>query len=541
VKIVTLKQRQGLIRAKVRGAEAATGDVIIFLDAHCEANTGWLQPLLSPIAQTRTKVLIPTIDHISADSLQYFSIPSGKVGGFSWALHFTWIAAPDKTQYMKNRAYNIRSPTMPGGLLAMNREYFFEIGAYDEGMEIWGGENLEMSFRIWQCGGSIEFVPCSHVGHVFRGTHPYGFPDKDRDYHGTNSKRLAEVWMDQYKKNFLSSRADLENVDVGDLSSRHKLRKDLGCKSFKWYLDNVYPGKYIPNENVFSHGKVRNPPHNLCLDTLGKPESSLHHIGLFACQPNSINEYFSLSLKNELRREITCARYKENKKGEKVLEMARCDSENNGERWYWKKSSGELIHVDSGLCLDAGEGHGNHADLSTCSGSTEQQWEIENVVEEQQEQELGYQAHPEEPAEPVQAQQGGQNEASKTEGMEWLELADGVKKRVIAPGKGELIRVGDTCVAEITGYFVTNREKFWSTHDPGASKFQWTVGMRQVIAGYEVATPTMRPGEHAVLWLRSDMAYGEGGNGNIPGNSDLLFDVELVKVIRFETKKGGDS
>jgi polypeptide N-acetylgalactosaminyltransferase len=27
------------------------------------------------------------------------------------------------------------------------REYFYELGAYDEGMEIWGGENLEMSFR----------------------------------------------------------------------------------------------------------------------------------------------------------------------------------------------------------------------------------------------------------------------------------------------------------------------------------------------------------------------------------------------------------
>ena len=37
---------------------------------------------------------------------------------------------------------------MAGGLLAMSRKYFFELGGYDTKMEVWGGENLEMSFRV---------------------------------------------------------------------------------------------------------------------------------------------------------------------------------------------------------------------------------------------------------------------------------------------------------------------------------------------------------------------------------------------------------
>ena len=41
VKIVRTKERSGLIRARIAGAEAATGDVVIFLDSHCEANEGW--------------------------------------------------------------------------------------------------------------------------------------------------------------------------------------------------------------------------------------------------------------------------------------------------------------------------------------------------------------------------------------------------------------------------------------------------------------------------------------------------------------------
>ena len=51
VKILRLKKREGLIRARLAGAEEATGEVLIFLDSHCEAFTGWLEPLIDPISR----------------------------------------------------------------------------------------------------------------------------------------------------------------------------------------------------------------------------------------------------------------------------------------------------------------------------------------------------------------------------------------------------------------------------------------------------------------------------------------------------------
>ena len=95
VRVIRLPKREGLIRARLQGASEAKGDVLTFLDAHCECTVGWVEPLLARIKQNRNCVVMPVIDEISETNFHYNAVPEPfQRGVFKWRLEFTWRPIP---------------------------------------------------------------------------------------------------------------------------------------------------------------------------------------------------------------------------------------------------------------------------------------------------------------------------------------------------------------------------------------------------------------------------------------------------------------
>lgn len=384
VRLIRATKREGLVRARLLGASVTTGDVLTFLDCHCECHEGWLEPLLHRIKEEPSAVVCPVIDVIDWNTFQYLG-NSGEpqIGGFDWRLVFTWHAVPDYEQKRRRSPTDvIRSPTMAGGLFAVRKDYFHYLGTYDTGMEVWGGENLEFSFRIWQCGGSLEIHPCSHVGHVFPKKAPYV-----RSKALANSVRAAEVWMDEFKEVYYHRNPHARLEAHGDVTQRRKLRERLGCKNFRWYLDNVYPDVHVPEDKPGMFGMLKSRgKKNYCFDYNPVDEHSIvgGRVILYPCHGMGQNQFFEFSSDGEIRyntREPAGCMAGDNISTYLTVQLCRKRGQPvPADQKFVLKEDGTLYHVMSQKCVHALDKTDNGTpapSLQPCRDTPHQHWYFE--------------------------------------------------------------------------------------------------------------------------------------------------------------------
>lgn len=340
IKVLRNIERQGLVRSRIYGALNAAGPILTFLDSHIECNVDWIEPLLYQLTQKPRGIVSPIIDPIKAEDLMYKVASSNIKGGFTWALHFTWVQLTAKEMEGRKESDYIVTPMIAGGLFSIEKEWFFESGGYDMNMDIWGGENFEISFKNWMCGGYLYILPCSRVGHIFRKKHPYSFPDGNGKTYSKNTKLVAEIWMDDYKELFYHNRASARYSEIGDTSSRLALREKLKCNNFQWYLDNIYPELEIPE-----HNDVTISFNDWCLDTFGKLDNE---VGLYKCHGKGGNQHWQINkAKNWVTQEDACLTVRN-----KILVMHRCQTGNMHQQFELDEDSNTLYNSYDDICVN---------------------------------------------------------------------------------------------------------------------------------------------------------------------------------------------
>uniref|UniRef100_A0A8C8DV65 Polypeptide N-acetylgalactosaminyltransferase n=1 Tax=Oryzias sinensis TaxID=183150 RepID=A0A8C8DV65_9TELE len=386
VKLFRNDKREGLIQARSIGAKKATkGQVLIYLDAHCEVGINWYAPLIAPISKDRTVCTVPLIDSIHGEKFTIEPQGGGDEDGFArgaWDWSMLWKRVPlgDREKKLrKTQTEPYRSPAMAGGLFAIERDYFFELGLYDPGLQIWGGENFEISYKIWQCGGQLLFVPCSRVGHIYRLQGWQGNPPPAHVGSSPTLKnyvRVVEVWWDEYKDFFYASRPETLTLAYGDISELKRFREEHRCKSFKWFMEEIaydIPVHYpLPPKNV-EWGEIRGFETSYCIDSMGHTNGGNVEIG--PCHRMGGNQLFRINEANQLMQYDQCLTRGDNA----AVIITHCDR-NQYTEWKYFKDLHRFTHMPTGKCMDRSDLL-HKVFISDCDTSkTTQKWEMNNIV-----------------------------------------------------------------------------------------------------------------------------------------------------------------
>ena len=170
----------------------------------------------------------------------------------------------------------------------------------------------------------------------------------------TNTARFAEVWLDEKYLNFYYfMNPTARHLELGDLSERKKLKDDLQCHSFQWFLDHVYKDSGFPNDSSYV-GEIQETSSNLCLDALSSRSPT---VGMRVCHGLGGFQTMILNKRKEIRSASRCLEplLNEIDGGQKSVNVtfSTCDKSDN-QKWNIQSEDDEvgiIIHKNSGLCL----------------------------------------------------------------------------------------------------------------------------------------------------------------------------------------------
>lgn len=128
------------------------------VDCHVEVTTGWLEPILDRYVDDMNKLVWPKIGGVDPNNMKVWLNNEwpGAIGGFDWEMNFKWIDIKwyeAQINHTTSKWAPKFSPTSIGSIYSISKSFFMHVGMLDHDFGIWGGEDVELSFKSWMCGG----------------------------------------------------------------------------------------------------------------------------------------------------------------------------------------------------------------------------------------------------------------------------------------------------------------------------------------------------------------------------------------------------
>lgn len=162
VQLFSFTDRLGVAGARNTGAARASGEMLVFCDAHVLWPKGWDVPLLRALEDPAAGIVSPLLSGWPGQEVAPHA-------GQRWTgprLHeYEWLLPASDAPHAV--------PLLCGAVQAFRRETFEWMGGYDGGMINWGSEDHEISLRCWLLGLEARSVPAVTARHYFRDAHTY--------------------------------------------------------------------------------------------------------------------------------------------------------------------------------------------------------------------------------------------------------------------------------------------------------------------------------------------------------------------------------
>ena len=218
----------GQAASRVAGARLAKSPVVVFADWRVVGTVGWLRPLLGALAVEPNSIVLPHLEDAS-DPAKFLTTPERFMPEYVWPLSVRML---ENASAVTSRGL-YRSPALRGDLFAVRRDYWDQLGAYDEALGAdSAAANLELALRAWQCGsvggaGSILVHRCSHIG--VRNIHEAVIVVEPNSV-----KYIAQLWFDD-RQNILMRSAGVSTNPEDTVAGG----KREGCRSIDAYFNDI--------------------------------------------------------------------------------------------------------------------------------------------------------------------------------------------------------------------------------------------------------------------------------------------------------------